>query len=92
MRFVGIECGDDVRMFQLGGGEDLALKLGDRLLRAGKFFRQRLDHNDAVQIAVPRLVDLTHPPFAQLLQEDVLAEDKRGDLTLADPLRLIVGQ
>jgi hypothetical protein len=64
---------DDARVAQRGGGLSLAAEADELLLAAGA--EEDLEGDPAAQGAFPRLIDHAHAAAAELLDEDVLAEE-----------------
>ena len=62
---VGVVGLDNVRMIELGGGMDFALKPLDRLRTGQPFLANDLEGDDAAHLVVPGLEDCPHAALAE---------------------------
>jgi hypothetical protein len=69
---------EDVRVRQRGYGLGLALEPGEPVWILRDLLWQDLDRHVAVEIAVPRPVDLAHPPCAERSEDLVASETVAG--------------
>ncbi len=69
----GFEAVDlrDVRVIQRGQGLRFAREARQPLGIEGEVFGEDLDGNVAIELRVPRTIDLTHAAFAELLQDAI---------------------
>ena len=76
--FAGVQCGDNVRVLQ--SAERFHFPLEARYLRfTGQLaVSQNLDGHGLLQRAVNGPIDRAHAPFAELLEEFVVAEAMTG--------------
>ncbi len=89
---VGVEGGDDVRVRHLGDRLDLPLEAED----GGPFLRQGggqdLQGDDPLHAEVHGLVDVPHAAPADLVEDDVGAQDQPGGVALEEGLGMEGGE
>ena len=73
---IGIVSQHDVGMGKLGNGGDLPVKAANSAWARELFSAEQLDGHDPFQQPVAGLEDLAHGPFAQALEQHVLAQDE----------------
>ena len=89
---VGVVGRDDVGMRELGRRFHLAVESLDGLGPLHGRRGEDLDRHRAFHPPVPGLQHYPHAAFAQLVQNDVLAEDQPLGLALVDGLGLVLGE
>ena len=88
MNLVGIVGGDNFRVTRPGRRFDLALETRDGGLVPGQPF----EGHEPVEPAMPGLESLPHPSRADLLQEEIVAQNQRLALAAVDFFGLKPGQ
>ena len=82
--FGGIERSDDVGMLEPAGCLDLAAKSHDGLVIARERWRKNLEDADLPQPAVAALEDHAHATLANLVEDDIVADQEPSALFLID--------
>ena len=82
--FVGINSGDDVGMFQTTGGLDFATESQARPVGRGRKRGEDLQSAHAPEPAVAGLEDHAHSALADLVEDDVVSDQKPAALLLVD--------
>jgi hypothetical protein len=89
---VGVEHRDDVGVAQPRSDVDFAAEPEQQVAAARQGRRQDLQRDDAAEPAMPGFEDDPHAPRAQLVEDEVVADDQPAGLTLAQGPRLVWGQ
>src|SRR5271157_2299873 len=64
----------DVGMIERRGGAGLALEAAQRLAVFSQLFRQKLEGDQPLQLAILGLIDDTHAPATDLLNDAIVAD------------------
>jgi hypothetical protein len=92
LRLIGIEGGDDVGMIELGGRLHFPQKASEGVGLFDERGGQNFERHDAVHPPLVRLENRPHPPFAELVENDVAPQDEPLRLPLVDSRGLIGGE
>ena len=87
--FVGVLSGHEVGMLEPAGGLDLAAKPHDGVPVARKRRRQDLERTDPPQPAMAGLEDHAHSALAELVEDQVVADQEPAALLLINGGRLV---
>ena len=89
---VGVLGGDEVGVIEPAGSLDLATKPQDGITVARKRRGKDLERADPPEPAVAGLEDHAHSALAELVQDEVVADQEAAALSLVDGSRLVRSQ
>ncbi len=89
---VGIVSADDVGVDELAGGANLALEPPYHARDGKVLAADDLERDGSLERDVPRLEDLPHAAFAELVQDDIGSERQLVAAALGDGVDLVNGE